>query len=142
MRVQRTIRVSRPLPAVAAYLADFGNTVHWDPGTLSCIRIDRGPVTVGSRWRNVSVFNGRTTELDYRLERLEPDRLTFVGRNDRARTTDDLRLARDGDGTRIVYAAEITFHGLLRLVTPVLRRSFERLADEVETALAAEVERV
>lgn len=140
MKVRRTIRVRRPQGAVVAYLADFGNTVRWDPGTISCTRTDQGPVRVGSTWRNVSNFNGRTTELDYRLERMEPARLTFVGRNKQATATDDLTFATDADTTTITYNAEITFNGLLRLAAPFVRGGFEKLADEVETSLAAVLE--
>ena len=142
MKVQRTIRVNRPQAAVVAYLADFGNTVQWDPGTISCTRTDQGPVRVGATWRNVSNFNGRTTELDYRLERMEPARLTFAGHNKQATATDDLTFATgtDADSTTITYNAEITFNGLLRLATPFVRGGFEKLADEVETSLAAVLE--
>ncbi|MEZ0111050.1 carbon monoxide dehydrogenase subunit G [Catenulispora sp. EB89] len=140
MRVQRTIRVNRPQETVVAYLADFGNAVQWDPGTMSCLRTDQGPVRVGSTWRNVSDFNDRISELDYRLERMEPTRLTFVGRNKQATTTDDLRFATDGDTTTITYDAEIRFNGVLKLAGPFLRSNFEKLADEVETSLAAVLE--
>jgi len=140
MRVQRTIRVNRPQETVVAYLADFGNAVQWDPGTMSCLRSDQGPVRVGSTWRNVSDFNDRISELDYRLERMEPTRLTFVGRNKQATTTDDLRFATDGDTTTITYDAEIRFNGVLKLAGPFLRSNFEKLADEVETSLAAVLE--
>ena len=142
MRVQRTIRVNRPQATVVAYLADFGNTVQWDPGTISCTRTDQGPVRVGATWRNVSNFNGRTTELDYQLKRMEPARLTFVGHNKQATATDDLTFAadQDADSTTITYNAEITFNGLLRLATPFVRGGFEKLADEVETSLAAVIE--
>jgi len=140
MRVQRTIKVNRPQDTVVAYLADFGNAVKWDPGTMSCMRTDQGPIVVGSTWRNVSDFNGRITELDYRLERLEPARLTFVGHNKQATTTDDLRFSTDDATTTITYDAEIRFNGVLRLAGPFLRRNFETLADEVETSLAAVLE--
>lgn len=140
MRVRRTIRVNRPQAAVVAYLADFGNTVQWDPGTITCTRTDQGPVRVGATWRNVSSFNGRTTELDYRLERMEPARLTFVGRNKQATATDDLTFAAEGSTTTITYNAEIVFNGLLRLAAPFVRGGFEKLADDVETSLAAVLE--
>lgn len=140
MRVQRTIRVNRPQETVVGYLADFGNAVQWDPGTMSCLRTDQGPIRVGSSWRNVSDFNDRISELDYRLERLEPARLTFVGRNKQATTTDDLRFSTDGDTTTITYDAEVRFNGVLRLAGPFLRGNFEKLADEVETSLAAVLE--
>ncbi|WP_328539863.1 hypothetical protein [Streptomyces sp. NBC_00344] len=61
------------------YLKDFSRTEEWDPGTKTCRRLDTGPVLPGATWRNVSEFRGRETELTYRLTRLEPRRLTFVG---------------------------------------------------------------
>lgn len=88
----------------------------------------------------MSDFNGRTTELDYRLERMEPARLTFVGHNKQATATDDLHFAAAGDTTTITYNAEITFHGLLRPAAPFVRGGFEKLADEVETSLTVVLE--
>ncbi|GAA2038338.1 SRPBCC family protein [Catenulispora yoronensis] len=139
MRVHRTITVPRPLPVVVAYLADFGNAVHWDPGTISCVRTDSGPIRVGAAWRNVSEFNDRVTQLDYRLERMEPERLTFVGRNNQATATDDLTFAQYGGATTVTYRAEIVFHGWLRLVGPFVQRRFEKMANEVQTSLAREL---
>jgi carbon monoxide dehydrogenase subunit G len=140
MRVQRTIRVHKPLPQVVEYLMDFSHTQDWDPGTVRCERTDTGPITLGSTWTNVSVFLGRTTELDYRLERIEPNRLTFVGRNSSARAIDDLTFEQDGDGTTIVYSADIAFHGVARLAAPFLKPAFNRLADEVAAAMPPVIE--
>ncbi|MEP7024552.1 MAG: SRPBCC family protein, partial [Actinomycetota bacterium] len=72
VQVTRTFTVAKDAQTVVGYLADFSNAVDWDPGTQSCERQDTGPVRVGSSWRNVSEFLGRQTELNYRLETLEP----------------------------------------------------------------------
>jgi carbon monoxide dehydrogenase subunit G len=133
--VHRTITVERPLDEVVAYLADFGNTETWDPGTVSCARVGDGPVAVGARWRNVSRFRGRTTELDYRLDRLEPARLVFVGTNRTVTATDDLVFGTAGDSTVVDYRATLDFKGPARLVAPFLRAEFERLADQVAVRL-------
>ncbi|MER5890306.1 SRPBCC family protein [Streptomyces sp. NPDC001941] len=137
IRVVREFRVDHDLTHVVAYLADFAHTVHWDPGTRECRRIGEGPVEVGARWLNTSTFRGRTTRLTYVLERQEPGRLTFTGRNKTATTTDDLHFGAEGGGTRITYQATISFHGLARLAEPVLKREFERLGDEITQTLPA-----
>jgi carbon monoxide dehydrogenase subunit G len=129
--VTRVFTVRPPVGTVVDYLKDFAHAEQWDPGTLRCVREDAGPVRVGSRWRNASVFMGRTTELDYRLERLEDDRLVFAGSNRSATSRDDLSFAAQTDGTRITYRAEITLLGPLRLVGPLLRRPLRHLADKV-----------
>lgn len=131
MQAQRTFSVSAPLSAVHTFLADFSSTEQWDPGTQTCVRTDDGPVRVGSTWHNVSLYRGRQTELDYRLETMDAGHLRFVGANKTASTIDDLRLSDAANGrTEIHYTGTIAFHGLIRLGEPFLRRSFEQLADE------------
>ncbi|MBP0456543.1 SRPBCC family protein [Streptomyces montanisoli] len=135
VHVVRHIDVARPLPAVIAYLADFAHAVEWDPGTRECLRLDEGPVREGALWRNVSEFRGRSTTLTYRLDRMGSDRLTFVGTNDTATSTDDLTFTERGGRTGITYEATIVFNGLAKLAGPFLRREFERLGDGVTHTL-------
>ncbi|WP_405591441.1 SRPBCC family protein [Streptomyces sp. NBC_01190] len=137
--VQRSFLVPRPLPEVVAYLADFSHAVEWDPGTQECDRTDSGPVAEGSQWHNVSLFRGRRTELTYRLARREEDRLTFVGTNKTATSTDDMTFLAEDDGTRVTYHATVRFHGLARFADPLLRREFERLGDEITRTMPAAV---
>lgn len=138
--VERTFTVDRPVEAVVEYLKDFANAERWDPGTVTCTRTDGGPVQVGSRWHDVSKFKGKETELDYRLERLEPNRLTFVGENKTATSTDDLTLRPAGSGTEIAYHAHIVFHGLAKVADPFLKSEFEKLGDDVVVSMTEAVE--
>ena len=142
--VHRVMSVSTPVETVIGYLADFGHAEVWDPGTKSCTRSDDGgPVDIGSTWRNVSVFNGRELELNYRLVSRTPSRLTFVGENPTVTATDNIRVELSDDGaTTVTYHAILTFKGLLKLAAPFLRREFERLGDEVERLLPPVLERL
>lgn len=133
--VQRIFTVDKSVDVVADYLRDFARTEAWDPGTISCTRVDDGPIVIGSRWHNVSEFRGKETQLDYRLTCLEPQRLTFVGKNKTATSTDDLKFAAEGTGTTITYDATIVFHGLAKLAGPFLKAEFERLGDGVVEAM-------
>lgn len=127
--VRRTFTVNQPRDRVVNYLRDFANSEHWDPGTVSCTQVGDGPVEVGTHWRNVSEFRGRKTELDYELIRSAPDRLTFVGRNKTATSTDDLSFREVTDGTEIGYHAHFDFHGLAKLAVPFIKGSIEDLGD-------------
>ncbi len=129
--VERTFTVPKPVETVVDYLKDFSRTEEWDPGTVTCTRLDEGPLGEGSTWKNLSTFRGRTTELTYRLVRLEPAHLTFVGENKTATSTDDLTFTTVEGGTRVTYRADIAFHGLAALAGPFLRGEFERLGDEI-----------
>ncbi|MFD7453712.1 SRPBCC family protein [Kitasatospora sp. NPDC059827] len=133
--VERTVFVDRPPGEVLRYLADFGHTPQWDPGTESCTRLDSGPVAEGACWRNVSRFRGRRTELRYSLEHYGPDRLVFVGRNRTVTATDDITVRASAPGTVVRYRASLRFNGLARLAAPFLRAEFERLADAVAARL-------
>lgn len=138
--VERRFTVGRPVEVVVEYLKDFANAEQWDPGTVTCVRTDPGPVQVGSRWHNTSEFKGKETELDYRLERLEPNRLTFVGKNKTATSTDDLTLTPSGFGTEITYHAHIVFHGLAKVADPFLKSEFEMLGDAVVLSMTEAIE--
>ncbi|MEU6538403.1 SRPBCC family protein [Streptomyces sp. NPDC047000] len=139
--VERVVTLDHPLEDVVRYLADFSNAREWDPGTVTCERLGDGPVAPGTEWRNVSEFLGRRTELRYRLVRREADRLTFVGRNGTATSTDDMRFEAQPGGTRLLYRADVDFHGLARLAAPLLQRAFERLGDQVAEQLPRAVDR-
>lgn len=134
IELDRTVTVRRPLPEVVEYFADFANTEEWDPGTRTCTRIGGGPVGVGARWRNVSEFRGKQTELEYTLDRLEPARVTFTGRNKTVTSTDDIGFEPDDSvspaGTRISYRAAFEFHGLAKLAQPLLKGSLGKLGDD------------
>jgi hypothetical protein len=123
--VQRVMTVSTPAETVLGYLADFGHSEVWDPGTKSCTRSDDGgPIGVGATWHTVSVFNGRETELD-------------------VTATDDLVVEpADDGGSTVTYRADLRFKGLLKLAAPFLRREFERIGDEVERTLPPVLERL
>lgn len=127
--------VNKPVDIVVEYLRDFSRAEQWDPGTKSCERNDSGPVGEGSNWDNVSVFRGRETRLTYTLTRLEANRLTFVGTNKTATSTDDIMLQPDGDGTSISYHANIEFKGLAKLAGPFLGSDLKQLGDDTKEKL-------
>ena len=135
--VNRTFTVSTPIEKVVEYLSDFANAETWDPGTVSCRRVDQGPVKVGSSWVNVSKFRGRESTLNYRLVTLEPRRLVFEGVNKTVTSTDDLNFDPLPAGTAISYTANLDFHGIIGLFGWALKGEFNKLADEVEQKMPA-----
>ncbi len=107
---------------------------------MSCTRSGTGPIAVGEQWHNVSEFRGKKTELTYRLDRLEPGRIVFVGANKTATSTDDLTVTEEGGTTTVGYHATIKFHGLAKLADPLLKREFEKMGDELVPAMKATLE--
>lgn len=135
LSVQRTVVSTASPSAVFAYLADFTHAEQWDPGTQACTRID-GDGGVGTRYRNVSKFLGRTTELTYTTEELTPETFVhLIGRNEQFTGHDRLQIAPDGSGTRVTYDAQFEFHGLSKVAAPVVQLYLPRLADKTAAQL-------
>jgi hypothetical protein len=128
VNVSRTFTVLASSDIAVDYLADFGNAEEWDPGTVSCTRLDSGPIAPGSKWRNVSKILGRETELEYVLVEKRADGVVLEGRNKTATSLDDIRVIPMHGGARIVYDATIRFRGPAKLVDPFMRLVFARLA--------------
>lgn len=133
--VSRTFVVTPPPAVVLDYLVDFAHAEQWDPGTVSCSRLDAGPVVVGSTWHNVSKVAGVETELTYTLKERAADRLVFVGVNDSATSTDTMTFAPHDGGTELTYHAEIEMHGMSRLAAPAIKLVFEKVASDTVTQM-------
>jgi carbon monoxide dehydrogenase subunit G len=128
--------------AVFAYLADFVNAEEWDPGTVECRRLD-GDGGVGTRYRNVSSFLGRTTTAEYVAEELEqPTYVHFRGRNEQFTGHDRLRLEPHGDGTRVTYDADLAFSGAARLAVPLVAAYLPFLANKTVRQLRDRLDRL
>ena len=139
MQISRTFEVEAPLPALRDYLADFSNAEAWDPGTQKSVRRGVGPVEVGAQWDNTSKLFGITTELVYELVQLEDDLVVLRGKNDTAVAEDRIELVPIGaDRTEVTYQSTITFSGAAKLVDPVAKLGFQKVADEVEELLQRE----
>lgn len=142
VHVTRSFEVPVARHAIVEYLSDFTNAEQWDPGTVECVRLDDGPIAVGSAWHNVSRIMGRETELRYELVELRPDGVVFEGRNASATSRDDIRVEAQGTAaSRVTYDATITLSGLARLLDPAMQWYFGRLADDVVRQLSGSLTR-
>ena len=134
--VSRTVRTRTPLERCWAYLSDFSNAAQWDPGTVSCRRVDAGPDGVGAEYENTSTFQGRETTLRYRVITFEPGgRLVLEGENSTVKSVDDMTFSGDETGTEVVYSAHFTFKGLAKLAGPMLTKPLNDLADDAQAGL-------
>lgn len=134
IRLTREVTGPRPAEEVFAYLSDFSTTTEWDPGSVRTTRLD-GDGGVGTRYHNVSRFNGRETELVYEVIERSPGMIRLRGSNATVTAVDTITVDTVAAGTRVIYDAQFTFRGVARLAEPFLRRAFQRLADEAEEGL-------
>ena len=135
--VSRTFSVSPPPATVVDYLTDFSNAEEWDPGTQTCTRSDSGPLTEGSSWHNVSNIFGVTAELTYVLRELTDNKLVFVGTNKSSTSTDTITVVPDGAGSKLTYRADLEMNGAAKLLNPVMKLVFEKLANDTEKQMVS-----
>ncbi len=135
MRIQRTVTVAKPLPAVFDYLSDFTSTNEWDPGTEETTRVS-GDGGVGTEYRNVSTFAGRRTELSYVVTAREPNsRFALVGRNDTVTAEDTMVFSERGGETTVEYTADFEFQGVAKYLVWALKPAFTKLGNDAERGM-------
>jgi hypothetical protein len=119
------------------YLATFSNAAGWDPGVLTGEQLDPGPVRAGSRFRLVVPFLGVRMSLTYEVIGFVPGReVLLAAASGLLRSTDQIVVTGDTDGSTVSYDAEVLLRGPLRLLDPVLRPGFRAVAQRAAAGLA------
>jgi carbon monoxide dehydrogenase subunit G len=128
-RLQESIETALPIDDTFAFIADFANAQHWDPGVASSERIDKGPVGPGARYRLGVRMRGNVAPMEYRITTYEPPRrVVLTGEGSNVSAVDDIRFEPTPTGTRIDYTADIRLMGWMRLAAPFAGGAFERIA--------------
>ncbi len=130
-RLHQQIETRLPPDATFAFVADFANSRHWDPGVATSERLDTGPVGLGARYRLGVRIRGRVTPMEYRITTFDaPRQVVLTGEGSGVAATDEIRFEPTATGTRIDYTADIRLGGFLRLAQPFLGGAFARIAHD------------
>ncbi len=132
-KLHERIETALPLDETFAFIADFANSSHWDPGVATSERIDTGPVALGARYRLGVRMRGRVAPMEYRITTFEPPaRVVLTGDGSGVSAVDEIRFAprADGTGTAIDYTADIRLGGWMRLIQPFVGGAFEKIAKD------------
>lgn len=136
MRYRSHVDVAGDPAEVFAYLADFSHTSEWDPGIAESRRLTDAPTAVGSRFEVIAVFRGNRQRFEYTVTELEAGRrIVLHGEGEKATSEDAIAVEPHGAGTRVIYEADIRLKGLLRVVEPLLGRTFRELGDDALAGL-------
>ena len=128
-RLTETIETTLPIEATFAYLSDFANSQEWDPGVATAERVGNEPVRVGSRYRLGVRVGNRIRPMEYKVvDFVSPRRVVLVGSGSGVSAVDTIEFARTPTGTRVVYTADITLRGAMRLVQPFIGGTFAKIA--------------
>ena len=130
-RLHEQIETPLATDVAFAYVADFANSMHWDPGVATSERIDSGPVGVGARYQLGVRMRGRVAPMEYRITVFEPSsRVVLTGEGSRISAVDEIRFEKTATGTHIDYTADIRLGGVLRVLQPFLGGAFRKIAED------------
>jgi carbon monoxide dehydrogenase subunit G len=130
-RLHEIIETPLPVEDAFAFVADFANSQHWDPGVATSERIDDGPVGLGASYRLGVRMRGRVAPMEYRITTFEaPRRVVLTGEGSGVSAIDEIRFEPAGNGTRIDYTADIRLGGWMRLIQPLVGGTLEKIAKD------------
>ncbi|HET7495868.1 MAG TPA: SRPBCC family protein [Candidatus Limnocylindrales bacterium] len=140
--LRERIETVLPLDDAFAFVADFANSAHWDPGVASAERMDAGPLGVGARYRLGIRIGGRVAPMDYLVTAFEPlRRVVLAGRGSGVDAEDEIVFEATPTGTRIDYTADIRLRGVMRLATPFAAGALARIARDARDGMQRELDR-
>ncbi len=134
---------SRHAPAAAfTYMASFENAAEWDPSVVQAQRLDRGELGVGSAFRVVSKFAGRSVPLRYEITAFDAaERVVLEAHNGSFASIDTITVAASGSGSKVTYDARLVFKGVARIADPIMQLVFNRVGRKADASLRIQLNR-
>jgi len=119
-----------------AYLSRFDRAEDWDPGVTEGAMVTDAPVGLGSRFRLVARFLGRSLPLEYEIiEFLPSERVVLRADTGLLRSTDTITVGPEGSGALVLYEAVLEAKGWARIADPFLAVAFRRIGDRAAAGL-------
>ena len=122
MRVEVTVNIKRSIQDVFAYITNFENNPNWQNGMVSCTFTTPSPLIVGSQYKQVAAFMGRTTESQFKVTKLIPNqRVEF----ETIESTFPIQIVREvtglEDGTQVHAIISGQPTGFMGLFSPLMK---------------------
>ena len=130
MIVERTISISKPPAQVLELMADIRNDPKWHTDVLEATQTTEGALGVGTQFQvklkpSMGVSGGTMTVAEY-----EPDkRVVFRGQIGKMAPIVTNSVESEGTGTRVTRRVEIDPPGLMRIMTPLMKRMISKSND-------------
>lgn len=142
IRFERSYRIARPPAAVFAVLTDPSRLAEWQKGTVEVEQLTPGPITVGTRLREVHAAMGRRMNSVVEVSEYVPDSVFALRIVQGALPVDGRwELAPSGEGTLLTFTAEGSVDGPARLLESVTSRFLRRQFDAHHERLRGLLER-
>jgi uncharacterized protein YndB with AHSA1/START domain len=129
-KVQRSVRIARPVSDVFAFFADPANEMTWRGDSVKEFT-PQGPIAVGTRIRQVvGGPMGRSMDADIEITALDPgSRYAFKGVSGPVRPTGEYTFRPVEEGTEVTFRLDAPLSGLKKVF----------MGNAVEKAMTAEM---
>lgn len=135
--IRARTEIDRPIDEVFAYVADSTNDPAWCDSVLECEQVAGDGPGLGARYRAVHQPGPKASRLDLEVIEYDPPRRIAWRQEDDAGTfhvSYDLESV-PGGGTRLVQTDETSWHGVFRLLAPLLHWAIRRTLPKQFAAL-------
>lgn len=132
------VAVTTPMPPSESfgYMADLTNFARWDPGVRAARQVHGDEPGIGSAYDIDVVGVVGSLTLRYEVTAFdEPTRFVARARSALLTSVDTISVEGDGDGSIVIYDADLTFNGLLGVANPVLGIAFTIIGDRAASGL-------
>ena len=141
-RNEIVLEINKPPSAVFPWLVEPEKLKQWITGMTEMTQLTTGPVTVGTKSRDVVVMGSETTVMTVEITVLEPDRL-LAAHIDADLFSDDIRYELSGQNgkTRLAYTSVSAYkHWFAKLLEPVITPAAQKKLVEDTAKLKALVQ--
>lgn len=123
LQVHVEVRVGQSVETVWRYVAVgyFEHHSSWDPAVVEMIKLTSGPVTVGTRGREVRRFGGRQAAGFTVTDLAEPSRFALTNTSGPFALDRTYEFKPDGDGCIVSFSFCMRPKAAMRLAFPLLR---------------------
>lgn len=139
-RYRTTVSSKWDAPTAFAYMSDFSNSAHWDPGVSTATQLSTGAVGLGTKFDLRTIFNGRSLPLTYEVTTFEPPhRVVLRAETKNVQSIDVVTIIPTPDGTDVVYDAVLRTRGWFRLASPIVTLMFRGIGNRARSGLQREL---
>jgi carbon monoxide dehydrogenase subunit G len=133
--------IARTPDDVFRFITDSGNAPRLMASVKRMEKLSDGPVSVGTRYRETRVMNGKEAQAELEVVTYEPPHL-YSMRNvtEGFETTYHYTFKPEGEGTRVHLAGEVKAGGLKKMMIPVVVAALKKEDGDHLARLKAAVE--
>jgi uncharacterized protein YndB with AHSA1/START domain len=132
LRLAGEVTIDRPIEDVFDFMADARNEPRYNPIMRHAEKLTDGPIGVGTRFCDVSRSFGRDIKAIIELIDYErPERLAWSIHLPATAIAGVLEFTPTPEGTRARWTWDVTPHGALKLLAPIIARRGQREEERI-----------